>query len=156
MFTHPFGCRCTPCLAGAIGSAGFGGAAGSTAQQNFCARCLNQHCKCAKIPPVIALALPTDNAARKALPIMTFLAEYFPDAIIALTELSVIANEQHNKGERLHWARDKSKDQINTAFRHLFDRARGNHLDSDGMRHIAKTAWRALAQLQLDIEADRK
>src|SRR4029077_18281904 len=81
------------------------------------------------IPPVIR-ALPTDNATRKALPILTFLAEHFPDAIEDLRVLSVISNEQHNPGERIHWAREKSPDQLNTAFRHLFDRARGTHMDS--------------------------
>lgn len=108
------------------------------------------------VPNVESVSLPAGDRERKALPLLTFLCEYFPDAIIALTELSVVANEQHNPGEPLRWARGKSKDQLNTAFRHLFDRARGVHLDTDGTRHIAKTAWRALAQLQLDIEADRK
>lgn len=75
--------------------------------------------------------------------------KYFPDALIAVAALSFIGNEQHNPGEPLHWARDKSTDQEDTLLRHLFE---AGTLDTDGVRHSAKVAWRALAALQLEIE----
>lgn len=102
------------------------------------------------------MPLPTDNAARKALPIFTWLTEYFPDAIIELVKVSVAGNEQHNPGEPLHWARGKSMNQLDTAFRHMWDHKLGEVRDTDGQYHLAKTAWRALAALQLQIEADRE
>ncbi len=103
--------------------------------------------------------LPVDDAARKALPILTFLTEYFPDVIVELTALCVAGNIQHSKDlapADIKWAREKSKDQLNTAFRHLWDRARGVHFDADGQPHLVKTIWRAMAQRQLDIEQERK
>src|SRR6266853_6986431 len=103
--------------------------------------------------------LPTDDKARKALPILTFLTEYFPDVIVELTKLCVQGNIQHNPElapTDIKWAREKSTDQMNTAFRHMFDRKRGVHFDSDGQRHIIKSVWRNMAQAQLDIEAARQ
>jgi dATP/dGTP diphosphohydrolase len=102
------------------------------------------------------VTLPKDNKARKALPIFDGVLMYFPDAIAAVAEVSRIGNEQHNPGEPLHWARGKSMDQMNTAVRHLMDHGTGTRHDSDGARHLAKAAWRVLAALQLDIEAERK
>ena len=102
--------------------------------------------------------LPTKNSERKMLPILTFLTEYFPDAIIELVKLCVAGNVQHNPElapADIKWAREKSTDQLNTAFRHLWDHKTGTVLDSDGVYHLAKTAWRTLAELQLQIERDR-
>jgi len=96
--------------------------------------------------------LPTDSAERKKLPLCTGVLDYFPDALIAVAEVSRVGNEQHNPGEPLHWARGKSMDQADTILRHMVERGR---IDSDGVRHSAKVAWRALAQLQLEIEASR-
>jgi hypothetical protein len=103
--------------------------------------------------------LPLDDAERKALPILTFLCEYFPDAIVELTRLCVQGNIQHNPElapTDIKWAREKSADQLDTAFRHLFERKLGIIKDADGQYHSIKAAWRNLAQAQLDIEADRK
>lgn len=96
--------------------------------------------------------LPTSAAARKAVPITTGVLDYFPDAIAAVAELSRVGNEQHNPGQPLHWAREKSTDHADCIARHLLDRGR---LDTDGQRHSAKVAWRALALLQLEIEDGR-
>ena len=96
--------------------------------------------------------LPTDAKARKAMPLCTGVLDYFPDAIAAVAEVSRVGNEQHNPGQPLHWDRSKSTDQANCLLRHLVDRGR---LDTDGTRHTAKVAWRALAMLQLEIEASR-
>lgn len=100
------------------------------------------------------MKIPTDDAARKRLQFWTYLMEYFPDAFMAEVEVAVAGNEQHNRGQPLHWAREKSKDQMNTAFRHMLDYGSGVKKDTDGQWHLAKAIWRLKAQLQLDIEAE--
>ena len=97
--------------------------------------------------------LPTDPKERKKIPLWSGLMQYFPDALIEVAKLSYIGNEQHNSGEPLHWAREKSSDQEDTILRHLME---GGTVDSDGCRHSTKLAWRSLAKLQLEIEADRE
>jgi hypothetical protein len=77
------------------------------------------------------------------------LFQYFPDALADVAHLSYVGNQQHNPGQPLHWAREKSTDQEDTLLRHLMERGT---VDSDGVRHSAKVAWRALAMLQLEIE----
>lgn len=94
----------------------------------------------------------TEAARRKAHPLCTGVLDYFPDALLAVANCSKVGNDQHNPGEPLHWARGKSMDQADCLLRHLVDRGK---FDSDGVRHSAKAAWRALALLQLEIEADR-
>ena len=97
------------------------------------------------------MSLPTDDAARKATPIYSGLLMYFPDAVADVARLSVVANEQHNPGEPLHWARGKSMNQLDTLTRHLME---AGSVDTDGVRHSTKVAWRALANLQLELEAE--
>jgi hypothetical protein len=97
----------------------------------------------------------TDYDGRKAVPIFDGVLMYFPDAIAAVAQVSVLGNKQHNPGEKLHWARGKSMDQTNTAIRHMIDHGRGELKDADGAYHLAKSAWRILAELQLAIEAER-
>lgn len=97
--------------------------------------------------------LPTDPTARKAIPVATGFVDYFPDAMAAVAELSRIGNDQHNPGEPLHWDRSKSGDESDALMRHFLQRGT---FDSDGVRHSAKVAWRAMAMLQKEIEADRK
>lgn len=96
--------------------------------------------------------LPSDYAERKAYPVGTGVLDYFPDALISVSEVSRIGNDQHNPGEELHWARGKSMDHANTLIRHFMERGAK---DTDGARHSAKMAWRALALLQQEIEAER-
>jgi hypothetical protein len=93
-----------------------------------------------------------DAAARKAQPIARGCLDYFPDALLAVAELSWVANEQHNPGEPLHWAKEKSTDEADALLRHLIDRGK---IDDDGIRHSAKVAWRGLALLQREIDAER-
>lgn len=97
--------------------------------------------------------LPTDAKARKAVPIATGCIDYFPDALAAVAELSRIGNDQHNPGKPLHWDRSKSGDEADALMRHFVERGT---IDSDGVRHSAKVAWRALALLQKEIEATRQ
>lgn len=102
------------------------------------------------------MGLPTDDKARKAIPLFTGFLMYFPDACAAVAEVSRIGNDQHNPGEPLHWAREKSTDQMNTAQRHMVDHGRGNFKDTDGAWHLAKAIWRLSAELQLTIEREQQ
>lgn len=94
--------------------------------------------------------LPTNPAARKRIPLCSGVLDYFPDALISVAECSQRGNDQHNPGEPLHWARDKSGDEADALVRHLTQRGT---IDDDGIRHSAKVAWRALALLQKELEA---
>ena len=58
------------------------------------------------------MSLPTNPTERKAVPIATGFVDYFPDAIAAVAHLSWVGNQQHNPGEPLHWAKDKSTERI--------------------------------------------
>lgn len=74
------------------------------------------------------------------------LIKYFPLALAVVAEHSRESNDQHNPGEPLHWAREKSTDHCDCIARHLADYGTG---DKKAMRAIA---WRSLAQLELDEE----
>ena len=100
------------------------------------------------------MSLPTDDAGRKALPVFRGPLMYFPDAFLAIAAVCKAGNDQHNPGQPLHWAREKSTEQMDTALRHMMDHGTGNTRDVDGTYHLAKAAWRLLAELQLTIEAD--
>ena len=91
-----------------------------------------------------------DAKARKATPLFSGCINYFPDALLAVAELSCIGNEQHNPGTPLHWDRSKSSDEADALARHLVDAGK---FDTDRVRHSTKVAWRALALLQKELEA---
>lgn len=95
--------------------------------------------------------LPSDAAARNGYPMADGLLYYFPAALAAVAKVSKIGNDQHNPGQPMHWARGKSTDHENKIIRHLAD---AGTLDSDGTRHSAKVAWRALALLQEELERE--
>lgn len=102
--------------------------------------------------PTRATTLPDhDGGARKKYPVASGVLDYFPDALVSVAHVSWAGNEQHNPGQPLHWARGKSPDQDDTIIRHFLQRGTR---DTDGQRHSAKMVWRALALLQLEIEAD--
>jgi hypothetical protein len=94
----------------------------------------------------------TDAEWRKQRPLVTGCLDYFPDALLEVAYCSWVGNEQHNPGQPLHWDRSKSQDEPDALMRHLKDRGT---LDSDNVRHSAKAAWRSLALLQKEIEAER-
>jgi hypothetical protein len=96
------------------------------------------------------VTLTTDYQARKNTPMARGLLDYFPNALAAIAEVSRVANEQHNPGEEMHWARGKSNDHADCIIRHLVDRGT---IDTDNLRHSAKVAWRALALLEEELEA---
>lgn len=93
--------------------------------------------------------LPANATARKNAPIARGVLDYFPRAIAAVAELSRIGNEQHNPGEPMHWAKEKSTDHADCIARHLIDRGT---VDTDTVRHSTKVAWRALAMLEIELE----
>lgn len=98
------------------------------------------------------MVLPSDATERKRLPITTGVLDYFPLAMAAVAQVSKAGNDQHNPGQPLHWARGKSIDHHDCIARHLIDRGT---MDTDGQRHSAKLAWRALAALQVELEQER-
>ena len=99
------------------------------------------------------MSLPTDAKERKGLPVTTGVLDYFPDAIAYVAHVSKVGNDQHNPGQPLHWAKEKSTDHADCIGRHLMER--GTVDPTDGVRHSGKLAWRALALLQTEIEAER-
>lgn len=104
-------------------------------------------------PSVIQLdvLLPTDAKMRKDLPVAAGVLDYFPAALVEVAKVSLIGNVQHNgPNAPIRWARGKSMDQTDALLRHLIERGQ---VDTDGIRHSAKVAWRALALLQLELEA---
>jgi hypothetical protein len=96
--------------------------------------------------------LPVGSAERKNVPLARGLLDYFPAALAAVAAVSKAGNDKHNPGEDLHHARGKSSDHADCILRHLVDR--GTIDPDDGHRHSAKVAWRALALLQEELEAD--
>ncbi len=84
---------------------------------------------------------------RKQLPIGTAVLDYFPLALAEIAKVSLAGQRQHGT---IGWDRTKSTDESDALIRHYLDRGT---FDSDGLRHSAKLAWRALALLQKECEA---
>jgi hypothetical protein len=95
------------------------------------------------------MILPTDPKERKAIPFVTGLIDYFPLALAEVAKTSYAGQQQHNPDKPLAWDKEKSKDHHDCIGRHLVDRGT---FDTDGERHSAKLAWRALAALQIELE----
>lgn len=96
--------------------------------------------------------LPSDAAERKDIPIYSGVLMYFPNAIAEVAKISKQGNDQHNPGQPLHWAKHKSQDQLDCVARHLME---AGSIDTKGQRHSANLAWRALANLEIEILAER-
>jgi len=97
--------------------------------------------------------IPTDAQERKNAPLVTGCLDYFPLALLDVARCSKAGNDQHNPGTELHWDRSKSKDEADSCGRHLLQRGT---IDTDGIRHSTKAAWRALANLEKELEAADK
>lgn len=87
---------------------------------------------------------------RKGQPVYSGVLMYFPDALKAVAECSLAGNEQHHPGTELHWDKSKSTDEKDACVRHLME---AGTIDDDGIRHSTKAAWRALANLQRELES---
>jgi len=103
------------------------------------------------VPAVLSapMHLSTDANTRKATPITTGVLDYFPRALAAVAQCSKAGNDQHHPGQPLYWEKDKSADHADCIARHLIDR---HTVDTDGIMHAAKLAWRALALLEIALE----
>ena len=90
-----------------------------------------------------------DEPNRKQMPVFSGVLKYFPDAIREVAKTSWIGNQQHHPNKPLHWDRSKSGDELDALTRHLME---AGEIDIDLVRHSAKVAWRALANLQKELE----
>ena len=89
----------------------------------------------------------TKAADRKATPVFSGVLKYFPNALKEVAKCSKAGNDQHHPDKPLHWDMDKSKDEYDALTRHLIDHTI-NPIDDDGVLHLTKVAWRALAGLE--------
>lgn len=86
-------------------------------------------------------------AERKAQPVFSGVLKYFPNAIKYVSTVSKAGNDQHHPDKPLHWDKSKSSDETDALARHLIDHSI-DPMDTDGMLHLGKVAWRALAALE--------
>lgn len=97
-----------------------------------------------------------DSATRKKFPMATGLIDYAPDALAAISHVSWVGNEKHNKGEPLHHARGKSMDHADCQVRHLSTRRDADPAYAgdpiEAVSHLAQKAWRAIIELQEAME----
>ena len=96
------------------------------------------------------MILSQDPVERKQMPVTTGVLKYFPRAIAAVAQASWTGNQQHHPDKPLFWDKTKSTDHLDCIGRHLID---AGTFDTDDIRHSAKLAWRALANLELELEA---
>lgn len=94
--------------------------------------------------------IDTTSEERKKFPMARGLLDYFPDALAEVAKVSYLGNEKHNPGQPMHHARGKSADHADCIIRHLVGRG---GFDGD-IRESAALAWRALALLQEELEAE--
>ena len=97
------------------------------------------------------VSLPDEDALRGEFPMADGLLDYFPNALAAIARHSKLAGDKHHPGEPLHWERAKSTDHRNKILRHLVDSGKK---DAEGNLHSVGLAWRALALLQEELEAE--
>lgn len=88
---------------------------------------------------------------RKGQPVFSGVLNYFPNAIKYVSKVSKAGNDQHNPNSELHWDRSKSGDELDALTRHLIDHS-VDPVDEDGILHLGKVAWRALAALEKHLE----
>lgn len=96
------------------------------------------------------MSLPVDDKLRKMVRAFQGFVCYFPDAIALVSYLSKVANEQHNPGQPMHWAKEKSQDELDSLMNHAIDLASKGELsqDADGVLDAIKVGWRGMANLQ--------
>jgi hypothetical protein len=105
--------------------------------------------------------IPQGDRERKDAPMYRGLLGYFPAALFEVAAHSLESDRKHN-GERNDgptWARGKSADHADCIIRHLIDAGVRRPRGEDGRfverrYHLRALAWRALALLQEECEAD--
>jgi hypothetical protein len=90
---------------------------------------------------------PSKAELRKDIPVFSGVLKYFPNALKEVAKCSKAGNDQHHPDKPLHWDMNKSTDEYDALTRHLIDHTI-NPIDDDGVLHLAKVAWRALAGLE--------
>ncbi len=95
----------------------------------------------------------TDKQERKERPVFSGVLAYFPRALFEVAHASKVGNDQHNPNMPLFWDRTKSQDELDALTRHLIDHSVEPY-DEDGVLHLAKVAWRALAMLEKFMEEE--
>ena len=96
------------------------------------------------------MPLPADAKERKAIPLFSGVIAYFPDALIEVAKVSKEGNDQHNPGQPLHWAKEKSTDHEDCIQRHTVDALKASDR-AERIRHLRARAWRSLAALQIEL-----
>ena len=111
---------------------------------------------------------PENDKERKNTPVFKMRTRYFPKALREVTKVCVANNVRYNPDKEpadINWARGKSADQLGSLDRHITERAVDGKIFEDidpaiaekvcfdQIYVMAEAAWRALAQLELDIEA---
>ena len=89
------------------------------------------------------------HQARKQAPIFSGPMTYFGDALWNLAECCLAGSRQHHPDKPMHWDREKSGDELDALVRHLLS---AGTIDDDGIRHSAKICFRAMANLQKELE----
>jgi len=89
---------------------------------------------------------------RKNTPIFSGFIKYFPLAIAEVARVSLKGQKQHKIAE-LYWDRSKSVNELESLARHLLH---AGEFDTDGVRHSSKLAWRAMANLEKELEKYEK
>jgi pterin-4a-carbinolamine dehydratase len=92
------------------------------------------------------------HQSRKQMPVYTGVIKYFPNALKYVSKVSLAGNNQHHPDKELHWDKSKSTDHLDALTRHLID---ADKIDDDGLLHLGKVAWRALAALEDYIEKSK-
>ena len=88
---------------------------------------------------------------RKTYPIYEGVFGYFFNALARVARVSWVGNQQHNPGQPLHWARGKSKDQMDCALRHIGEYDPDDFSDASEDA-LSAAAWRLLAELEVYLE----
>ena len=96
-----------------------------------------------------------EEVNRKDIPVFSGVLKYFPDALKEVAKASLAGQKQHNPDKPLAWDRSKSGNEYDCLSRHLID-ATVEDYDTDGVLHLAKVAWRALAGLQKHLETNKQ
>ncbi len=98
--------------------------------------------------------IPQDDKSRKMAPMARGCLFYFPAALFEVAAHSMESDLKHNPGatDGPTWARSKSSDHADCIIRHLVDA--GTRGTPDRKYHLRALAWRSLALLQEECEAD--